>query len=319
VNAKRWSRRPQAPLVLVLAAVAATFAPGSAIAAGGSIEISAVARQGNELRVEGTATFVDQPFVVLGTDPEGDGPIGQGGPLVRAAGADLTAISARTTLDGKVFMRWTLSEFPPFDPDGAPGIYYSWRLCLEGGSPCREVVAHSMRATSQEFEGVGSVWRCGSYICNSQEASLIRADIPVTFDRSSLTVTASLEPADFGAELGSTIVHQGEFASPVALSWIGDRGSGHPPLATRVDQLGDSPETAPKEYAIGARRVSLAIGPAGLAPETVSYRVTVEPSGDGAFSGWLDVEDLSGPHTIYARACFGTDNCAYTTTDVALG
>ena len=74
-----------------------------------------------------------------------------------------------------------------------------------------------------------------------------------------------------------------------------------------------------EEYAVPTKLVSLTLGAPGQDPAAVSYTTNPTVLPNGNFSSSLSTSGLAaGSYEVYARACYGLDNCAYASQGVTL-
>lgn len=290
--------------IIGLASVLALLAPASSGAAT-SVTISA-SQTGTNLAVTGTATFDHQPFVTLGTDPTGDTFL----PGQDQLGVDLTAGSVQTRNNGQLTFRWSVASLPP-QTNGMPtGHAYGVAFCINGTN-CFDVDAQRMGLGAANTTGYGVLWRCADTSCTPNAQSFVRDGLPVTFDGTTGTVTATVNANEVGATPGATL--ETVNASPLGsyFIWTGDS------TVTVFADFADGLFTD-DAYTIPGKEVALAIGDPGLDPETVAYDTTVTPAANGSFSSLLPTGGATGEKAVYARACLGANNCAYASLDVTL-
>lgn len=268
------------------------------------VTIVSASQSGTAVLVSGAATFDDQPFVQLGTDAAGDAP----NAAQAAIGGDLVAASARTTV-GSIQLRWTVVQLPPEigPPWGAGG--YGWNFCT-GEEVCFELDVFRNHLLETSVTPVGELWSCADSTCDPGDQSLA-GSVNVAFNETAKTVTASLTAGQISAGAGTTITSvQGPddkgpvFSFGPAGPYDYDAGDG---IATVAD------------YTVAKKDVSLAVAAPGQDPATVTYSTTVTPAANGSYAGSVDVSGLPpGDYTVYARGCFGSNNCALATAPVTL-
>ncbi|HEX9824419.1 MAG TPA: hypothetical protein VGB51_08535 [Actinomycetota bacterium] len=273
-----------------------------------SVSISTASRSGDTLTVTGTSTFDDQPFVQMGTDPANDAT------TPAPAGQDLTAAAVRMKANGQLEFRWTVSLLPPA-ANGVPTFFYGWTFCSTEET-CFELDAGRFYNSPADGGFSGFVWACADAACDiaSQGATSIPVSVAVAGPATGPnTISASVSASALSATPGSTL-------TPVMLSPYG-------PAFTAVYDSYASGNVFPdvgdgvafdQGFPVAGKNVSLAVGAPGQDPATVAYTSTATVSPTGAFSGGVNVADLTGDQTIYARACLGTNNCAYQTAPVTL-
>jgi hypothetical protein len=284
-------------------ATALALIAGSASA--GTITISSATVNATSVVVNGNATFTDGAFVSVATDGAAD----TTSPAHAAAGGDLTGASIATTVAGQLKLRWSLASLPP---SGAPpsGIVYGWIFCVSGGS-CFEVDAGGINVTTQDSDGYGVLWRCATDACVAANQTTVRDDVAVVFDTAAKTATATLTLAELGAA-GKTLT-EATGTLPDVFAGTGDAG-----LATFQYNVGDT-ITSVEEYAVPTKSVSLKLGAPDQDPAAVTYSNSVSVLANGNFGFALDRGGLNpGAYEVYARGCFGMDNCAYASQDVTL-
>jgi len=270
--------------------------------AAGAVTVGGTSRSGDILNVTGTATFTDQPFVVVGTDETADTLV----PGQDQIGQDLTATSISSLANGGLALRWTVTTLPPAN---APGIVYGWTFCVE--MTCYEVDASLMNPGSGG-ETLGNVWRCADGACYQGDQTLIDSTIRPTVDTAAKTITMSLTASLLGLAPGVKII-------PVTLSTMGPAfsGNGDLGLANYFYNTGDG-VLAIEDFTLAGKQVSVAVATAGLDPASLTYTSSVSPAGNGAYDASVDVSGKSGEHAVYVRACLGAGNCAYATQAVTL-
>lgn len=272
--------------------------------AAGSIEISSVTGSGDTLTVSGTATFTDQPFEEVGSDPAADAPAG-----FDQLGGDLRGLAFSATLDGDVKLRIQVATQGPV-LGGAPGIVHGTAFCVSGGS-CYELDIQRFTTASDgnlpTAARVG-IYRCATPACEEAGQTHVDTNWYSTFYGGG-SITTTLSPA-LGATSGRTLTAAGTgwaaFSAP---------GSVDPRAIART--AGDT-QAAMAPYVVPTRQVSVAVAEAGLDPSTVGYGAPVTPNGAGAWSASADVAGVSGAVAVYAKACFGANNCAYATQPISL-
>lgn len=267
-----------------------------------TVSVDQVTRDGDVLTITGGSTFVDQPFLSLGADPSGDL-----SPALGANGMDVTAASMATTLSGAVRLRWSLASLPPA-AGGSPVVIYAWNFCVASGD-CYELDLARTNVNPPSSEPHAYLWRCGDPSCDPGGQTVAQnGGMPVSFDADAGTVTVTL-PGLIGAAPGAAITpvtldaNGPAFTMAGTLSpWTGTYGTG--------DGVADV-----AEFRVGRREVSVAAAPAGLDPAEVDYGTTVLPSEGGAWTASLDVSGQAEGFAVYARACFGANNCGYAVAD----
>lgn len=300
---------------LVPALAVALLSPGTpARADDTSVTIAAATQSDDDLIVSGTATFSDQPFVTLGTDPPGDVSVSRG----QSLGADLTGASAAMKRSGHVQLRWGVAELPPVVGWMPTGIIHGWTFCVQDSS-CWDLFAQPMDGEAPlASEGYGELWRCVDPGCD--EVSLVR-DVPVAFDAGAKTATAVLELSWIHASPGSIL-------EPVIQEgWEGGVWTGYGSCMSlgggsyRSCSWSNSGDGIPEieDYRVPVEEVALAVAATGQDPASVAYVVTVAPGPDGAFTAAVGLDGLApGEYAVYARACYGGNNCGYASVPVTI-
>ncbi|HEX9892028.1 MAG TPA: hypothetical protein VGB28_08210 [Actinomycetota bacterium] len=292
---------------LAAAALALGVLAPAASGAAGTVSVTAATRTGDVLAVAGTSTYTDQPFVQMGTDPTGD----TTAPGQDVLGADLTGAFLASRTNNQLQIRWSVASLPP-ELGGSPtGVAYGSSFCVDD-TLCWDVDAQRMGLGALSTNPYGALWRCGDSACTpDQQTSPVDLASPV-FNAATNTITASVSLSQIGASPGSKITPSSASPQGAWFVWMGDA------TVTVFANLADGVFFEQEEYRVAKKEVSLAVGAPGQDPASVAYATTVNPAANGSFSGGLDVTGLSGPHTVYARACFGSDNCGYGTLDVTL-
>jgi hypothetical protein len=247
---------------------------------------------GSAVDVTGSASFADQPFVELGTDPTGDAEV------PAALGQDLTAASVSTTTDGRLRLRFHLASLPAGTGQG-PRVSYGWAFCVSGAS-CYEVNAWSV---GPSLRAEAEVWRCADPACAVAAQTLTTIPAGVTLSPPARTVTVTVPLASLGGGFGSAIAPT---AAPVATG-IGARRTAGDALAYQ------------ESFETGLRAVSLAVGPPGQDPAAVTYASEAQAEDDGQYAGTVDAAGMPpGPAAVYVRACFGANACGYVSRPISL-
>lgn len=273
-------------------------------AAAGTVSITSADRSGDILTVSGASTYTDQSFITVGTDAAGDAPAGQA-----QLGADLTGVSMSTLLNGQIRFRWHVDQLPPVVGGSPTGVAYGWTLCVDD-TQCWDVDAQRMRVGALSTNPYGALWRCATSACTPNQQTSTTSSVSVAFDTAANAITATLSPGSIGAQPGSKI-NAAQFAGGPVFVWVGDAS------VFVNSSLGDT-ISGFEDFTVAKRQVSLAIGPPGLDPANVTYTTHVDPAANGNYTASLNTAGLSGAHTVYARACFGANNCAYAMKDASL-
>jgi len=296
-----------APLTLVLAAASL---PGTASAAGTtSLTIGSATMSGSTLTVTGASTYADQPFVLQGDDPVGDTVNGLPGTF----GQDLTGAGIASNTNGTISFRWTASELPPV-LNGSPQLTYGWTFCAgpveedpEDPQACWELTASRMNWFIPNPEPWLQVWSCAS-TCDGSGLTNITG--PLVFDGATKTVTATLSRDALSADPGDVISPLLGFSFNDGALWTGMAG---------WYLAGQDFINYEDTYTVPGKRVSLAIAEPGQDPATVTYGTDATVAQSGSYTGSLDVSTLApGSYTVYSRACYGANNCAYATSGVTI-
>lgn len=293
--------------VLTVAALLALLAPSPATAAT-SISIGSTTVDGSVLVVAGQATFGNQPFVPLGTDPAGD----QLPPGPDVLGKDVRGFSMSASVSGAITLRWELGGFAPGLGRGVD-VSYGKAFCVEPSGQCFVITFVDVAGALNSFVWG---WTCADETCSIGAGDHTHTWETDAYDAAANTASATIPLTDLGITPGSELraATSGTFGGSV---WVTS------PWWFNLDLLGNPPtyDTAgmTESYIVPRKAVSLAIAPAGQAPEDVAYGTEATVSFTDGFTGELDVSDLApGEHTVYARACFGANNCGYATSTVTL-
>jgi hypothetical protein len=275
-------------------------------AADTTVAVTGTSRSGNLLTVTGTSTHADQPFVQMGTDPADDAE------TPAPAGQDLVAASLRATADGKLAFRWTLSFLPP-GVNGLPVVFYAWTFCA-GEENCYELDAGRFYDGPDQTDFSGLLWACADSSCDIAGQSSTATPVTVAVDTTAKTITAAIPASGIGATPGTSITPVHLSSNGAAFSALYDSWAS----GNVFPDDGDGVAIA-DEYVVPGKGVSLAVGAPGLDPTTATYTTAAAVASGGGFTGSLDVSALApGAYTVYARACLGSNNCAYATRDVTL-
>ncbi len=269
------------------------------------VMINGVNRDGDALVATGMSAFADQPFVTLGTDGAGEnlalGPLG----------ADTIAAEASTKANGQVVLRWRVSQLTP-GLNGFPAVMYGWDFCMRTATNCFELDVGRMGLGAATTNPHAKLWSCADPSCDPSGQNLAQdGGIAVTFDEVAATVTATLPPL-VGSAPGALMTPVQYDANGPAFVALGTAS----PFTAQYG-TGDGVATL-NNFVVGATQVSLALAEPGLDPATVGYTTTVAPAPGGAFVGTLDVTGREGEVGLYARACLGANNCAYTSRTITL-
>ena len=264
-------------------------------------------RDGGTLRVSGTASFTNEPFVSLGSDAAADAHPGGD-----ALGRDITGLSISTGANDTVSFRWHLSQLAPTGRgiDAA----YGTTFCVEPSeSPnCWSVMFVDVGGVSATNSFV-AVRKCADDPCpmvGDQWLYTLETDV---YDANAKTATATVPALELGITPGSSLrstdaVPFGSSVFSTSAWWFLFAGAYPTWDATAIKTTHQLP----------TKQVSLAIGEVGQDPAQLSYgtEATIE---DSRFTGDLDVSNLpAGPYAIYARACFGPASCGYASRTVTL-
>ncbi|MFN2542950.1 MAG: hypothetical protein ABR600_00055 [Actinomycetota bacterium] len=289
-------------------AIVATTAVGPASAAT-SATIDSLSRTGTLITVSGTASFVDQPSLAVGTDGTGD----TFAPGQDALGGDLTGVSISTKTANKVTLSWAVTQLPA-GTNGAPtGVMYGWDFCVNGAN-CFEVDAQRAGLVAQNTSGYGILWRCADPACTPANQAVVTETIPVTFGTPANTVTATFNFSQINVSSGSVI-------TPVLVATDGAAFTGLGDASAQTYLYNDVDAGVPdiEDYVVAGRTVDFAVAAPGSDPSTLSFGHQVAASPAGAFTGTVDVSGLAaGTYTLFARACFGSNNCGYASQDITV-
>ncbi|HVM12041.1 MAG TPA: hypothetical protein VM638_06165 [Actinomycetota bacterium] len=288
--------------VLTLAGVLAAAVPAGAA---GAVTVDSATRAGDTLAVGGGSTYAAQPNVTLGTDAREDAP-----PGFAQIGGDLASVALSTNLDGETTLRLLWAVSPGLN--SVPLVTHGWTFCISGDG-CYELQTqrftfgtHNSLPTAAD----SALYRCADETCEIEgRTKLTTPWIPTYFDGQGSTTTL---PAALGLAPGKVITSV--TADPLGPVYAA-AGFANPATVQRgtVDGI---PTVA--AYEVPRRQVSVAVAQPGLNPAQVDYGTSVTPNPNGTWSASLDVAGLSGSYTVYARACYGANNCAYTTRSVSL-
>jgi hypothetical protein len=299
--------RTKITLALTTALALAVLSPSSAGAAT-SVSVTEATQNGAILTVTGSATFDDEPFVTLGTDGIGD----TFTPGFGAAGGDMTSAAISTTVGGLVRFRWVVSDMAPAPLDGAPtGVIHAWNLCVS--ESCFEIDGGRNGLSAGVVGPYASLWSCASSACDPGAQSFISDGYLAEMSAATKSFTVTMPADTISASPGSTISGaSGWSAEGPVFTDVGDGGF------FPVFDIGDG-VTSLDEYQVPRKSVWIAVGASGQDPVSVAYTgAPATPAANGSFSASTGVSGLTGPQTVYAKACFGSNNCAYGTLDVVL-
>jgi hypothetical protein len=285
--------------------LAMAFALVAGPASSGTITIATATVTSTAVNVTGNATFTDRPFFPIAEDGTADATT----PAHAQLGGDLTGAAISTTPGGQLRFRWSTAGLPP---TGAPptGIVYGWVFCVSDGD-CYELDAGGVNALEQDTDGHGVLWKCATSECVPADQESMTTSVTTVFDQDTDTVTATIPVSAIGAA-GRTLVEAGG-TLPDVFAGTGDLG-----LFTYQYAIGDTIDGV-EEYTVANKQVSLTLGAPDQDPSTVPYAGNVAVLGNGNFSASLSTAGLTaGSYEVYARACYGLDNCAYASQDVTL-
>ena len=285
--------------------LAMAFALVAGPAWSGSITISSATVTATAVNVAGNATFSDQPFFTIAEDGAADTTT----PAHAQLGGDLTGAAISTTPGGLLRFRWSTAGLPP---TGAPptGIVFGWVFCVTGGD-CFELDAGGVNATKQDTDGHGLLWKCATPECVPADQSTTTANVTTVFDPATDTVIATIPISAIGAA-GRTLT-EASGSLPDVFAATGDLG-----LLTYYYAIGDTIDTV-EEYSVASKQVSLKLDAPDQDPASLAYASNAAVLANGNFTASLSTSGLTaGSYEVYARACYGLDNCAYTSQDVTL-
>lgn len=293
-------------VALTLGTLPAILAPSPAVAAT-AVSIDDIGQSGSILTVSGQASFGNQPFVTLGTDPADL-------PGANLLGKDVTGFSMSTSVNGDITLRWQLDQLPPALGRGVD-VSYGKAFCVtSSGVPnCWVITFIDLAGTLNSFVWG---WECPDETCAISSGDHTKTWETDQYDAAAETASATIPSAELGLAPGSELqaVNPATFdGGPVFVTtpwWFLLDLTGSAPTydATAIDA----------SYVVPEKAVSLAIGAPGQAPEEVAYPVAATLEGNG-YTGELDVSTLApGAYTVYARAGFGEGNCGYATADVTI-
>lgn len=273
-----------------------------------SVAIAGTSRSGDTLTVTGSATFDDQAFVSMGTDPANDAT------TPAPAGQDLTSAAIRTRANGDIEFQWNVSMLPPAT-NGVPTVFYGWTFCSdEEMEICFDLEVSRFYTSPADTAPSGLLFQCAYSNCTINQQIPTTVPVSVTMTGAPLgpgTIIARVPGSGIGATAGKVItpVQLSPFGAAFTCIW---ESWGN---FVAVCDVGDGVDVQ-NDYTVPAKAVSLAVGPSGLDPATVGYNASATVADNGSFSGGVNVTGQAGSRTVYARACLGAANCAYATTDV---
>jgi len=276
--------------------------------ASGTVSVTSTTRTGDTLRASGGSTFAAQPYLTVGTDASGDAPDGW-----QQTGGDLVKAEISGTLEDTLRFRVTVDQMLALVA-GFPAYQFGWNFCVSGGS-CYELNLTRVKADMANNTAAAPphwyLFRCGNEQCTP--ANQIRvADGQAQVFQSDRTYIATVPMLSMGARPGDVITPKAVDAKGPVFSAFGA------PYPTQMQRgSGDGIETV-APYRIPKREVSVTVDAPGQAPDSVGYTTTVTPAATGAWSATFDVFGRSGDHAVYAKACFGENNCAYAQAPVTL-
>lgn len=296
--------------------------PSGSVWATTSVQVNTTALSGDTLSVTGVAAFADEPFVVLGSDPAHDAvPPGP-------TGLDLTGAAVRSKVNGDLEFQWTLTGLPPV-VDGLDMTFLGWSFCVVGEEKrCFELDAgryyHSQWPPLEQTGWSGQLWSCANATCAWFEQTGMSTPVDVTVQNvpgSTAIVSAAVPGSAIGASPEAVVspvsVYPGGAAFATVWQWH-ERVKDQPLPGGGVYPFFGDGLTIGTDYAIPARTVSLALVEPGADPQEVAYTTSAALDASGSFTGSVPTGGLTGPKSVYARACFGDGNCAFASRDVTL-
>ena len=277
-------------------------APGSAGPADGT-EVTGLSaeRDGDTLRVSGSAVFGGVSPVTVGTDPAGDTAY----PYPAELGYDLTraAIGQPDAGTGDLEFVLDLADLPP--TGGLPeAARYFWDFGVNrGGEPKLFAIEGKLtdivrrqRTDQPVFVLQANCVTDENNIITCEDVASLAAHMDGSANRIRVVVPRALLEQHAGGSLTGAMIEPAtifEGISTAPAAYFSQGGTG--------DVL-----TQDESYPVASRSVRVALSPAGLVPDGF----TEANEDGGAFSATIDVGGPPpGAYNLWAEACFGT-NCA---------
>lgn len=295
-------------VVLFSTAVVALSATPAAAATPTTVDALSAVASGSSLAVSGSVSFGSQDPVELVNDGCGDAP---GGAAASALGLDHERLLISQPNGATSSLTFTI-DLCGLTGGGIPeGIQYNWDIMVDGGSGAGGSnwsikTMRSRASATTNLNPYAATYTCvpstGGYSCTEN------LRLAAVYDAASSQIHMTVPFSAIGASPGSLIEAWPRATNPF---WIGPSASGATTLTNIFDTGGHD------EYRVPAKTVSLGIAPAGTAESGVSFSTAAAVSGS-SFSGSL-VQPAAGDYDVWAKACFGTANCAARSVAVTVG
>jgi hypothetical protein len=296
------------PIALV-AMNAAILLPAEASAPETGVDHIAAAISDGEVRIQGTARFVDVPIKV-GTDVPGDAqPSGRG--------ADIVAATISHPDPSWLDFTFQVADMPADAP--ALGVTYIWCLQilpLGNATTPAQAVPFGMQAFRRHDGAAGfrltGPTKCGGGLASnaggilSADPSTIAGSLGdgrVTFHVPFQRTGGSLKPGAivraYVPSSGTTPAQIGSSPGLFGIDWIGS-----------LDTITVTPYTVPSPT------VRVGVGTAGTPADQVPLTVSATVLGDSTFTASIPASGVASDSIVVAQACYGDGNCGYATTSL---
>jgi hypothetical protein len=286
-------------LALLSTAIVVLHATGVAAATPTTVDVLAATASGSAISVTGSVTFGNQDPVELVNDGCGDAP---GGAAATALGLDHEKLLISQPSGGANNLLFTI-DLCGLTGGGIPeGIQYNWDIQVNGGSGAGGSnwsikTMRSRASATTNLDPYAATYTCvpstGGYSCTEN------VRLTAVYDEATSQIRITVPFTAIGASPGALIEGWPRATNPF---WIGPSASGATTLTNIFDTSGHD------EYRVPAKTASLGIAPAGTPESGVSFSTTATISGS-SFSGAL-AKPAAGEYDVWAKACFGTSNCA---------
>jgi hypothetical protein len=312
------------PLLLFVPSIHATAATGSSVDG-----LTATAGSGG-FTVAGTAAFGGIDPVIVGEDPEGDGPVAP--QAAATTGVDLVKaqISQPNPASNEILFQWVTAGLPP--QTGVLPEVTIYRFSFSVGTPAHNYVLQAkfsnLASTGYLDDPTGPPTHIGGTFQLRGNCGPLNAQVNVqnchslaflqgSFDPATKTVSVRLPIGNAAAPEvvpGATLSAYNYDATAVIAGY--SAGVSNASTVDGLDWLAASDEGV--TYAVAGKAVSLGIAPAGTDPANVAFTSAGTLAADGTFTGTVSKAGLAaGAYRLFARACFGS-NCGYSSVPVTV-